>query len=507
MHLRARLWLLCLLPTAFQLLPESAWASVAQVHGHAGLVGDYQTDLGASKLSYQAIRFPLSLTLEAKPSSRVSLFVQLSPSFNLFPDQAQALGNNAGVDFSSRQTGNETYQPLSAESRPAEILRSSFAYLAFSSDLGLLTIGRVPRHWGLGIWRNAEWRPDSGRISTSDLVSLTLDFSASLSGSLYYEKVNEGLPTSVKDDAEAFTVEALLADDPRDPSASGFAKRIGIAFSSYGHGRTDTELSILDMFGQFYFSQFLLESELLYPTGKTRSLKYGQFGGETEKCADIRNPSGDDLACESRQVESFAAILRSRYVFSGGGTSSEKSWSSVASVDAARESVATSLTPESHEMGAELGFARGDRDAFRGQAKDGSITGVPFHPNIRPNLLMFSPVLPLDPGMPGALVQNVLYIKGHYAYETPGFGMIMPSLTWASLHQTAPSEALNTPGTSADLGVEFDLTYRYRTLSRVDFDLTAGALFAGDAYRVKTENEEKSASVSYGLQTVISTRF
>ena len=488
---------------------ETASAATAQIHGHGGLVGDYASEVTASGTSYQAIRFPLSLTLEGKASSRVSLFLNISPSFNLFPQQAAELGNASDLDRTSekRQTGGETTQPLSSGFRSAEVLKSAYAYLSYSSEIGLLTLGRAPRHWGLGLWKNAEWRPDAGAISTSDLVNLTLDFSTSLSGSIAFEKMNEGFPTVAGDDGEAFTIEALLADDPRDPNSSGLAKRIGVSFSSYKHGRTETELSILDMFGQFYLSRFLIESEILYPTGNTRSLAYSLAGGDAAKCEDARNPDGDDVSCERKTIEGFAALLRTRYLIAGGESTDGQSWSSMANVLAARKESSTNVTPESHELGLELGFSRGDSDSFVGATKDQTITGIGFHPNIRPSLILFGSYQPVTPGFPGAIVQNVYYSRFSYAYETPGFGYISPAVIWARLHKVAAGDLQGTPGRDPNLGIELNVDYIYRTTSRIDFGLSAGALFPGKAYTVKLDTGDKDAKVSYGIRSSVSTSF
>jgi hypothetical protein len=489
---------------------SAAHATPLQAHGQAGLVGDYQSGLTAKQTNYQAIRMPFSLTVEGKASSKVSLFLNLSPSFNLFPNTATELGNDSTTDVNKRQTGSETYQPLSNRYRAAEVLKSSYAYVNFASDVGLLTFGRVPRHWGLGLWKNAQWRPDAGAISTSDMVGLTLDFSSSLSGSVAFEKMNEGSPSVVGDDGDAFTIEAMLADDPSDPSSSGLAKRIGLTFSSYRHPRTETELSILDMFGQFYFSNVLLEGEMLYPTGNTRSTSYALSGGDSTSCADARNPDKDDIGCERKSIEGFGALLRMRLLVGGGESQDNQSWSSVASVDAARKNLSTVLSPESHEIGAEVGFARGDSDSFKSTNKDNAITGLGFHPNIRPSLIMFGSAQPLAPGFPGAVVQNVFYTKVNYTYETPGFGLISPSLIWAQLNKTAgngPDVVDGTAGRKSNLGIEVNLDYSYRTTSRVDFGVTAGALIAGDAYTIKTAGTEEKAKASYGIRTTVSTSF
>lgn len=506
MHIRSSVISAVAIPLSAICVP-SAWGATAQIHGQAAVVGVIQSNLTARKRSYEGIRFPFSLTLEGKPSSRVSLFLQLSPSFNLYPETATALGNSGDADLTQKQKGGETQQPLSGSFRPAEILRTSYAYLTYASDIGVLTLGRAPRHWGLGIWRNAEWRPEGGAISTADLVGLTLDFSNTLSGSLSYEKVNEGELSASGDDADAFTVEALLADDPRDPNASGLTKRIGVAFQSYNHARTDTDLSILDMFGQLYFSRFLLEGEITYPTGSTRSTGYGLLGGDTSPCADARNPDGLDVGCEKKQVEAFLAIVRSRFLISGGEAVGSQSWSSLASIDEARRYSPTRLSPDVMEIGIEGGFARGDSDSFKPDEKDNTITGAAFHPNHRPSLLMFGEGQPLVIGMPGPLVTNTAYGKLNFTSETSGFGLISVSWISAFLQKTAPDELEGSPGQESTLGHEVNIDYGYRTASKINFGITAGALFAGGAYTIKEDDKSIRAPIAYGIRSTISTRF
>jgi hypothetical protein len=159
------------------------------------------------------------------------------------------------------------------------------------------------------------------------------------------------------------------------------------------------------------------------------------------------------------------------------------------------------------EIGLEGGFARGDSDSFKSDQKNNTITGAAFHPNHRPSLLMFGEGQPIVPGMPGPLVTNTVYGKLNFTSENSGFGLISVSWISAFLQNTAPKEAQGTPGLESTLGHEVNIDYGYRTASKVNFNVTAGALFAGDAYTIKEGDKTSKAPIAYGLRSTISTSF
>jgi hypothetical protein len=501
---------------ALSTVPGLAWAASAQVHGQGGVVGEYHTNMPPSSTTYQGFRVPLGFTLEGRASNNLSLFLDLRYSYNRAPYVSNSLGNTSQVEEETRASkgqrtvnGNEVKQPFSLEGGRGERTDFpwvQFAYLQYASDVGLFRAGRIPRHWGLGVWRSAEWKVEGGSLSTSDAVSATFDLTSTFSGSLYLEKNSEGSPTSAQDDADAFTVEALLADDPADVNASGLTRQIGVTFSNYSHKQTDTQLRILDLFAKVSGGGLGGEFEVLYPTGDTKSLDYAASGGRAEKCKGQRNKDNEDITCEGQRLEGLAALARFKWQFAGTGTGPDKSLS-LSATESARGRLPTSLRADSHTFSLQTGYSRGDSDAFEGvQERDTTIRTTPLNPNIRPAFLMYNPVALPVPGMPGATMQNTVFFRGDYTYESPSFGSITPSLVWGRLDQanTKAGQLDGAVGRSKNLGVEFDINYGYRTADNVQFGIDTGVWFPGGAWH---KNGGKKPSPVYGIRTSASTSF
>jgi hypothetical protein len=501
--------------------PSLGLAAAAQVHGQGAVIGEYNTNMPPKSTTYQGFRVPLGLTLEGRASNNLSLFLDLRMSINRSPRTATHLGNTAALENEAESgrggdgsrkgefKGDEVNQPFALEGgrgEKTEYAYINYGYLQYASDVGLFRAGRIPRHWGLGIWRNAEWVPEGGTITTTDAVSATFDLTSTFSGSLYFEKNSEGSPTSVADDADAFTVEALLADDPADVNASGLTRQIGVAFSNYDHKQTSTRFRVLDLFSKVYAGGFGGEGEIVYPSGNTKSLGYASLGGRRARCPVQRNKDNEAVTCDSQRFEGLAALLKLRWQFAGTGAGPDKSIS-LAATESARGRLPTSLLSDSHTAGFQLGYSRGDSDAFAGvTSPDETIRTTPFHPNVRPSLLMYSPTQAPVAGMPGNAVLNTVFFRWDYTYEGPGFGAITPAVTWGRLDQlnTEAGNTVGAVGRSKNLGLEVDLSYSFRTADNVKFGVDTGVWFPGGAWRAQGSGKP---SPVYGFRTSASTSF
>jgi hypothetical protein len=445
--------------------------------------------------------------LEGKPSNNVSLFLDLRYSLNVSPDVASSLGNSSS-NTSKAGIGDEFNQPFTTVGGRGEkfnIPYVGFAFAQYVSDVGLFRAGRIPQHWGLGIWRNSQWLPEGGSLSTSDAISATFDLTSTFSGTIAFEKVSEGLVSSFEDDADSFTLNALLADDVTDVNASGVTRQIGVAFQAYSHKQSNTTLKVLDVYSKFYIDSFGLEGEVLYPSGETKSLGYSVLGGKSTQCTSPKNPNNLFISCDTQKYEGFAALLKIRYQF-GGKPLGANSDVYLAATDAAREKSPTSLTSDSHIATFSLGYSRGDKDSFANSTTaDGSISTTPLHPNIRPSLLMFNVYNSSEKGMPGSAVQNALYLKGDYSFETSSFGQINTALIWAQLDKkNALSDVNGAYGTDKNLGVELNVGYSYRTVDKINFGIDSGVWFPGKAWQPKNGDKPDFA---YGVRTSASTEF
>ena len=499
--------------------PALAWGASAQVHGQGALVGEYHTNMVPKSTTFQGFRMPFGLTFEGRASNNLSLFLDIRYSLNRSPDVASSLGDDAKDNYSqgpsranqkpSSTDRGQISQPFAIEGGRGEkssLPTVGFAYMQFASEVGLFKAGRVPRHWGLGLWRNAEWKPEGGSISTTDSLSGTFDLTSTFSGSVYFEKVAEGNPTSSRDDADAFTVEALLADDPSDVSASGVTRQIGVSFSSYEHKATSTRIRTLDLFTKIHAGGFGVEGEVVFPSGDTKSLGYADMGGTSQQCPPQKNPDDLAIGCDSQRYEGLAALFKLKYLFGGTPTGPEGGFS-LGAVESARARLNTALRTDSHTLGLWLGYARGDSDAFEGvKKKDGTIRTTPFHPNVRPAFLMYGTTQQFVAGMPGNTIANTIFTRVDYTFESPGFGSLTPAVVWGRLEQA--NNRLTTPGVgygrNKNLGWELDINYSYTTVDNLKIGLDSGVWLPGAAWKLEGNNRP---SAVYGLRTTFSTSF
>ncbi len=481
-------------------------AGAVQGRGQAALVGETLREMPPASNGYQAWRLPLGLTLEGKASNNLSLFLDLRVGNNNAPVTAKPLGSMDSTGSAGPFDGSEVRQPLVPLARGAEKLSDTpwigFAYAQYASPIGLWRVGRMPTHWGLGLWRNAEWVPEGGAISTVDAVEVTMDFSSTFSSTFAWEKTSEGSPWNNKDDADSLTVQALLADDPVDPSSLGLTRQIGLAVSKYDHDLTDTHLRIVDLYGQFLLGSMSFGGEILYPSGSTRSTAYSVLGSYGDVCTNDSNASGNQVTCDSSSVGGLAALVQFQYLF---GASKDRSLGGIQ----AGKRLPTSSRAESHRVGLLFGYASGDSQAFSGVAdgqRSGKAGGLAMHGNIHPALLMFSPSLPMVPGMPSSILTNVSFLRAEYTYESPGKGSFVPAVIVAHLNaaNTLAGDLPSAVGVQKSLGVEFDLLYSYQTSDSLKLSAEVGAWIPGSAWASSLNGRQ---TTSYGLRTVASFEF
>jgi hypothetical protein len=496
------------------------------VSGHAGVVG--QATYGTPPLgtNYSTIRVPIGLIFEARPTDNFSLFLAIDYAYNNYPGPSVYLGqttatstnNTNGVGsplpFSNTANGNPYSQQVDSPS-------ITQAYFSYQTAVGLIRAGRMPRNWGLGIWKNTEWTPYSGLPSTSDSVAFTADFNA-FDVSLYYEKYGEGVGgTSADADGNAFTFEARLKSDPADVPSSGVSQELGILFSKFSHTRSNTSLNILDVYAKFYLPSFYIGAEVLYPTGSTQSPNYQSLGGAS-KCPSVPDgtPIGS-ITCVSQKISALAALLKLKYQID------TDEHSSLAATERSQKVLGTEERKTSNVIGLWAGYASGGNNQFNASGTTSStndITAISMNSNIQPAFLMFNNNLPAVNGMPGGAITNTTFVRLDYTYENPNFGSVGPAFVWGMLNNlnqnynsqnvlcsnTSPSVDPNNPsnalcvGGDKSLGFEADVSYRYTTLDRVTFGLDAGYWYVGNAWEVYNQSLIRS---SYGIRASISTQF
>lgn len=478
-----------------------AVAASALVNGQAALVGEFISSLPPQSNLMEGLRFPFGLTVEGRASSNLGLFLDLRFNPNQARKPAFALGN-------SGEAGTEFAQPFGNDNGYAGRREGLFvdqAYVVYdTSEAGSFKAGRMPRNWGLGLWLSDEWKPEGGAVSTSDAISYMVDFSRGLSVTGYWEKFSEGRLSSRADDADAITGEVLVTDELTDVGSSGMSRRLGLAFSKYDHKLSETELKIFDVFGSFRFGRVGIEGEVNWPTGKTKSLAFSDAGGSQTQC-EASNPQKLSISCESQSVEGLNILLRTMFQLSGGVSSADGA-SQLSQTEAARRRRATAQVAESQIVTLTGGYSRGDSDAYENaKTQDDKITGIAMHPNVRPSLLMFSPLSEDVAGMPGAAVRNVVFARAEYSYESPSFGMLTPAVIFARLNSlNKKADASDTKvGLVNNLGFEVNLNYSYRTLDGLRLSLDGGLWVPGGAFETSGVKPE----TVYGARATAATHF
>lgn len=513
--------------SSLMLISNFSYAGTSlMVSGHVGAVG--QATYGSPPVSsnFSAIRVPIGLVLEARPTDNLSLYLGIDYAYNNYPGPSIYLGQNS-TTAKNNSAGTSSPLPFSNAtngspySQQIDNVYITQAYFSYQTAIGLFTAGRMPRHWGLGIYKNAEWTPFSGLPSTSDMVGLRTDFNAFDVG-IFYEKFAEGVGgTSLDAEGNAFTIEARLKSDPADVASSGVGQELGILYTKYSHSKSNTSLNILDVYAKFYISSFYLGSEILYPTGSSQSPNYQALGG-TPACSSLPDDiTAGSRSCVAQNISAFAALLKMKYQIAAGENTS------LASTEKSQSKLGTEERKTSHVIGMLGGHVSGGSNQFNAAGttnSSDSISAIMINSNIQPAFLMFNNTLPAVNGMPGGALTNTTFLRLDYTYDNPSFGSVGPAFIWGMINNLnknynaqntlcnnkSPVLDPNSPNNSFcvggdhNLGFEADISYRYTTQDLVTFGVDAGYWFVGDAWKIYDKSLNQSV---YGIRASIAAQF
>lgn len=529
------------------LISQSSFASTSlMASGHAGVVGQYTSNTPPMNTDYFAFRVPIGLTLEASPHDNLNLYLGLDYAYNNYPSPATLLGQTTVTASSLNANGQYTPMPFAntvnarndtgglAYGEKTDVPTLTTAYFTYQTPIGLVRAGRMPRHWGLGIWHNDVWTPTGGSLSTSDAIALTSDLNL-FDVSVYVEKMGESVGgSSANNAATAYSFEARLKTDPADGPSSGVSREIGVSYSKFDHGQSNTSLNIMDIYGKFYLQQFFIGTEVLYPSGTTQNPNYQTLGGAPE--CNITQPNqgySTTTTCNSQNISALAGLLKLKWQIKSSETSS------VAVIESSQKLLGTSQRQESSVLGVWIGYASGGSNQFAtangsqyDPSSNNSISAIMMHPNIQPSFLMFNNTTPPVNGMPTGSITNTTFVRLDYTYESPNFGAFSPIFVWGKLNRTNPNYGAGQPGCvdsngsstsktsqcavnsavalnrlpvggNSSLGMEFDVRYRYTTQDRVDFGMDLGYWIVGNAWKVYGQGNptgEYGARIFTGVQ-------
>lgn len=504
--------------------------------GHAGFVGQYIGGTPPQNGNYSGMQVPLGLTLEASPNDNLVVRLGLDYAYSNYPVNPTLLGQTTATS-TTNPSGQYTPMPFAnaiyaqngsggvAAGQKVDNLALTTAYFGYQTPVGYLRAGRMPRHWGLGVWYSDQWSPTSATISTTDAVSLLTDLNL-FDVQVYYERYGESVGgSSGGGSALAYSAEVRLKTDPADPPSTGISREVGVAFSKFSHSQSNTSLNIFDLYGKFYVSRFFAGGEILYPSGSTQNPNYQSLGGAPECNVTLPNQNQSKVqTCNAQNFSAIAFLLKGKWQLGDGEQAS------VQATEAAQTSFGTAERAETHVLESWVGYASGGGNQFNnadntayGTSTSNNVSAVFMNPNIQPAFLMFSQTAPAINGMPTGSITNTTFAKASYTYESPHFGSLTPSVTWARLNRLNPNFTAKNPtciagpnissgvpinhvcvGGSHALGAEFDIGYQYTTLDRVLVGADAGYWFVGDAWKTQGSS---SPNGSYGTRVYTGVQF
>lgn len=391
-----------------------------------------------------------------------------SPAFT--PKATQALGNGqGGFVFGDIQSA---------------ALNLNRAWLEWTSDFGVVRIGRVPISWGYGLTWDAGNRVWDDYQTTDDRLEYRLHL-GNVIGALAYTKARKLSVLENTDDQEFYTV-FLQYDNPE-----------------------------LEVEGGIYFEKQARSSDLNGVTGPNTttldsSNPFGQNSG-TPPAQKIPLSLSTPYPKNNNAVDVYFKKTAGRFTFGG-----EVTWLSGKGYDVGGDGVEDDLnafgamgniTFNYHKFKAftEVVYATGDKDI-----KDNSSTAFSLiHLNrARPGLILGRELLGVYHG--NTVSQGNLLVYGQQdsfsglLYVRPGF-RIDWSPSWASgVEVIIARKATAREGDNANLGWEVDLGTDYNVYKNFDMGLNLGFAFPGKGIPLATGGEHKSI---FAVRTTAALKF
>ena len=495
-------------------LTSPSFAFFLDGNGFYGVRPELRTNPGASsdRGTYRAIDQTFRLGIEGRASEKSSFFSELrvfsDPRAAYLGDSAQPTSCRAGSDEKCKGANQDTSEPGYRKYTP----QISKLYAQHAFDYCLLDVGRRERQWGLGIFLDAGDQPFNTTTSVFDGFSchVNVQKAQSLGFAVGFDKLSETawsvvLPGS-KDEVPQFKGPTsrggslnqlyftLEYDDRQSQvTASSFAKQVGVYVaklnsSSLDAGGTSTDMTFIDLYSGFYMGKFSLRSEILFRLGKTGDPNVSRLGGAIQ--------DQNEVAVNSMQSIGGTAVLD--WVLSQSGR--QIGPESFHQGDLVRHVLFTGIT---YAPGASQGYYTGTDPKVGDAQRTSSTKAMSFNRNFQPALIMFNG----RPGIDDLTVDGVfdptrimnasVYTLG-YRYENLQYGNWESSLVYATLNEHMPTDVstyYNTQTTKkvgyygSSLGYELDTKYWIRLDKGVDWGVSAGYLFAGDAWRIDDDHK------------------
>jgi uncharacterized protein (TIGR04551 family) len=372
-------------------------------------------------------------------------------------------------------SGTQGYPQAGVNSdRDSIVIKRAWAEVAV--PLGILKLGRMPNHWGMGIWHNAggfdpingtydtdaDYGDSVDRVSFSTLIPGT-NLRAMIASDWHSTRLvsnqtadgrgREGRPWDLddKDDANGWVGVISRMDSPqefRDRVDRGeLAVNYGVYFE-YKTQEFDNDLRDFELGGTFDAATRFVPRDLkMYSPDVWVKLGYGRFTFEAELLAQLGRVSRlDEFGLSAADIRRYAGS--GRFTFRGldgklrlgleGGAASGDQW----------DNTPPGNTHISHAN-------------LLGGPNDGKLTQFIFNREYKVDMILFRHLI-------GA-VTNAGYLKPFLAYDlSRSIGFRVANITSFALKPVA------TPGNETMYGTEFN----------ADVGYTAGGFYGGIAYGV-----------------------
>ncbi|MFK7823404.1 MAG: hypothetical protein AB8G05_04575 [Oligoflexales bacterium] len=525
-------------------LPSHSVALSLDGEGHYSLRGETRTNPGASgkRGIHQALDQSFRLLGEARVNDKSSFFLELSifddPQNAYLGDKAKlkagcTTGSEEGCDGQHQSVMEPRYEPYAP--------KITKAYGRYAFDWCILEAGRRGRQWGMGAFLDSGEDPFAIDASVFDGIScdINLQKSQTLGISFGFDKISEtgtyvrhslqsdkdfGFgPANKSDDVNQFFL-TIMYDDRKSNAGSSLTKQIGfygarLNSASLDDGGNNTELTFVDLYTGFFFSNLALKNEILLTLGKTADPNLTGLGGAYE--------ANGEPATNKMNTIGFAGELAWTLASSGRYIGPE----------IYRQGNATR-----HQLLVNYAYAPGDADGYysdnRALEADDALAdakyqamnvgkrsskaeALAFHKNFKPNLLMFNgrsqiDDLAVDGIFDPTRVMNAQVYSLGYRYEDLSLGNFEAKASYGFLNNSlsdADIKAYYEANTSEtrpfgfygnDLGYEIDIKYWTNFGKDVDVGIAGAALLPGKAWQIEEESDPEN---SFLVQSYISFNF
>lgn len=449
---------------------ESVWAGDLEWSGNYRIEGVKVNgpDMNGSTRNKQYMLHHLVLTPRINAYDGLTI-VSRFDILNANGYENSQLGQFFGSGVGTGTGANASNSNVLSDNQKAEMLYINHLYLNYAHEFGLLTVGRAPVHFGLGMSYNNGSGAFDHWFDNRDLVSYKF-VTGNLSVMPVVAKIAEN-NNSADDDVNDYMVQ-LMYENPETDLKIGVLYRKRIA-TRYGNDTpspiigdpTSTPTPGVGPFKGEYWNFFISRYV-------TESFRFGLEVGTQKGDAGIQN-TGSDVS-----LDGLGAALELDYIPKGG-----KFHAFLRAGMATGDDPNTPNTYEGYifDRNYDVAFLlfnhpMGAYDVFRtGAERDTSA-----QPSTVPDV---------------EAISNVLYIAPSFKYRWTESFEGQFGLTYAQLN----TDPISNAGVDKAVGYEFDVTLTYRPHEKVQWVNRFGIFSPGDAFKGGT-NDFKTDTV-YGLET------